>query len=209
MSNFDCYFRVDANAKDPKVRFWQNMQAKGITLEITVRLDSEESYLTSFNIHFYNDIREEVETPDEVKWERKLNDELIKMGVRACSIVNETLRLALTFRDHFEDPEVYYGDGIFNDVLISYFRNSPFAQDPGIAKRLALLCKDEKLINTSKENLYQECSQYLETIIIARARSLTKSLKYDQPKAESILIGALAYYLDERFSLSYHHLLGL
>jgi hypothetical protein len=136
MSDFDQYFQADADIRDPKVRFWQNMQAKGLTLEITVRLNSEESYLTKLDIHFYNDIREEVGTPDEVEWERKLNDELVKMGVRACSVVNETLRLALTFRDHFKDPEVYYGDGIFNDVLISYLRSSPFAQDPDIAKRL-------------------------------------------------------------------------
>ncbi len=39
------------------------------------------------------------------------------------------------------------------------------------------------------------------------ARS-TENLGYSQPEAEEILVGGLAYYLDERFSITNRKLLG-
>jgi len=45
--------------------------------------------------------------------------------------------------------------------------------------------------------------------IRGRARELNKRLDYSVPEAEQILAGAIAQYLDERFSVSNRKVLGL
>jgi len=56
---------------------------------------------------------------------------------------------------------------------------------------------------------YFKCRGMIDGAIRGRARELNKRLDYSVPEAEQILAGAIAQYLDERFSVSNRKVLGL
>ena len=69
-----------------------------------------------------------------------------------------------------------------------------------------------KYVSTNKPymdgNGYTNCREMIERAISDQANSLVNALKYNQKLAEDILAGAMARYLDERFSVTDRELLG-
>jgi hypothetical protein len=56
---------------------------------------------------------------------------------------------------------------------------------------------------------YADCRDRIKAVIAHCGHYLIDSLKYERPLAEEILEGALAYYLDERFSVTNRQILGM
>lgn len=138
-------------------------------------------------------------------WDDDLNDGLIRLGIRAETAENEQERFALALRDSLKRPENRYGDGYFNSVLVDFIQQSDLHAHPAIAAVLEHLPHLSPHVGQS----YYDCREMIEHAIRTRGLELTKHLGYPVPDAVDILAGALARYLDERFSVTNRRLLGL
>ncbi|MGO8673259.1 MAG: hypothetical protein ACLQVD_18105 [Capsulimonadaceae bacterium] len=137
-------------------------------------------------------------------WDNELNQELVRRGYKAVDHDNETLRLMLSLRASLQRVEVRYGDGIFNSVVVAYVLSSPFARLPRVAGVLSGI----RRAPPRDTEAYRECSDMIDAIIRSKGHDLRFCLGYDLEPCEEILSGAIAQYLDERFSVSNRKLLG-
>lgn len=208
MTGFDRYFKSEPEAaRHPKVRFWSQLKNQGAKL--VCELHRERNGLSfgpsRLYVSFLNARGVDIQTPDEVDWDSRLNDELLEMGVPAVSDENEIKRFGLVLRDRLEEPEERFGDGFFNSVLIEYLDQSPFADEPAVMEKRKLIHE----YRASRDGRsFTDCSEAIEAIVVRCARELMALYKNDQPRATRILAHALASYLDERFSITNSQLLG-
>jgi hypothetical protein len=207
MSGFEHYFHSKPEtATHPKVRFWKRMQQDGTRLvcELLRERDGLSFGPARLYIRFLDPNGRDRHTPDEVDWDARLNDELLRMRVKASDEESEIKRFGLTLRDRLEQPEERFGDGYFNAVLIEYIDKSPFAHEPLIREKRRFITA----YRASRDGrAFTECWEALDSVIVRCAQDLT-ALDYEQGEAVRILSGALAAYLDERFSITNRRLLG-
>jgi hypothetical protein len=209
MPGFDQYFESKPNAPmHPKVRFWQQrMQDTGTrpVCELIRERDVLSFGPAMLYISFLDEHGNDVQSPDEIAWDSRLNDELLRLKVRAVTPKNESKRFGLVLRDRLAEPEERFGDGYFNAVLIQYIDESPFAQEPPIREKRPFIHAYQASRDGSS---FEACRTEIEAIIVQCAHDL-KALDYKQHQAVPILSGALAEYLDERFSITSRQHLGL
>lgn len=139
-------------------------------------------------------------------WDDALNTDLVKRNIRAVSIANETVRFTLSLRSALQIPEIRFGDGYFNAVLVDYIEKSPFADHPAVKPVLKHVYRSG---TETSSQAYAECSNMIDATIRGRAVELVNDLKYDQTTAIEILAAAIGQYLDERFSVTNRRNLGL
>lgn len=152
---------------------------------------------------------EKVRSLETVPWDDDLNNELIKLGVRAVRPEQEAERFALGLRAAMRKPEREFGDGYVNTVLIDLLRESDLISYPEISEVLEHAYANPPHRNGKGLDKYNLCREMIADAISGRAHELTDSLKYSRDEAKTILINALAQYLDERFSVGKRHRLGL
>lgn len=134
---------------------------------------------------------------DTDSWSDELHRGLVKLHVRAINDENEALRFALAFPGEFEPVEDGVGEGFFNAVLREVVEDAPFAASlAGVLREFHVPAPDHD------SPRYPECRERVDRTIRARARELRHDLRYEQPRAERILVAALAQYLDDRFSIT-------
>jgi hypothetical protein len=132
-------------------------------------------------------------------WDADLNRAFVNLRIRATDDSNEIQRFGLALGAAFQRPESRYGDGFFSAVLMLVVDNSPFVKmDPVQELR--------RYIHVNKPfqqgHSADDCAAMVQAILQDRWFELLRNLSYDQPHAERILAGALAYCLDERFSVT-------
>ncbi len=191
----------------PKLRFWKSMKDRGVTLvcELVRERDGLSFGPARLYVHFLDAQRKDLQSPDEVEWDAGLNDALLEIGVRAASDENEINRFGLTLRDRFEDPEGRFGEGYFNAVLLEYIRQSPFGSESAVIEKLADITANQPSRCGSS---YAECRDAIETVLVHCGNDLMNLYDKDERRCSQILTGALAKYLDERFSITNRKLLG-
>jgi hypothetical protein len=138
-------------------------------------------------------------------WDDDLNAGLVRLGVKAVSVEAEKDRFALGLRAALRKPEKRYGDGYFGSVLVEFIQESDFHDHPEVAEVL----KHVPHVRPNHGQAYPDCRDMIEEAIRGRGLELTKSLKYPVEEATQVLAGALARYLDDRFSVSSRRVLGL
>jgi hypothetical protein len=138
-------------------------------------------------------------------WDEALNSFLLEKGIRAKDTENEELRFSLMLRDSLKRPELRYGDGFYNAVLLNVVADY-FGQDERIKAKLDVLGPG----NLHREGTsYPDCVEMISGALSDCAKHLAEDLHYDRPVAEQILAGAVDKYLDERFSFTNRRILGL
>jgi hypothetical protein len=139
------------------------------------------------------------------EWDPGLNGALVRRKIRAFDEVNEITRFGLALAAAFEEAESRYGDGFFNAVLVLVVDKSPFA-DKAVIKEL------RPHISTNRP--YQgghsadDCAVMIQSALQDRWFELRRSLGYEKDAADRIMAGALASYLDERFTVTDRRKLG-
>jgi len=204
MSGLNEFFQDPTAFRHPKIRAWLNL-IEGKKGEITCEIDRKREGLgfRRARIYIHWDAGPAVAT-DQDDWDRDLNQFLIHHGIRAVSPENEGVRFGLMLKEFLKKPEVRFGDGYFNAVLLELVTEA-FKDNANINPRL----KEIGPANPSHGRSYAECVEMIKASIAFCATSLVKQLKYEQPLAEQILAGGMGHYLDERFSLVSRKLFGL
>jgi len=204
MANINEYFPLEEDDwfDHPRLRHWQKLKQSGAHLRVEVRrerrgLDVGNPVLF---VAIATDDRERFE--DEL-WRDELHRGLVKLGVRAISDDNESLRFGIAFANAFEPAEDRVGDGFFNSVLIDVLKQGP------LADQLAEQLTHVHVLQPNRDGMpYADCRDLIIGAIRGRARDLTRDLGYPEPRANKILGGALAIYLDDRFSITERRQLG-
>lgn len=204
MANINEYFppEEDSGFDHPRLRHWQELQQDGARLQLEVRREQRDldvghpiiyvTIVTGNQKHLEHEI-----------WSDELHRGLIKLRVRAISDDNESLRFGIAFASAFEPAEDRVGDGFFNSVLIDVLKQGP------LAKRLTEQLLQIHVLSPSRDGRsYPDCKALIVGAIRGRARELTRELAYPEPQANGILGGALAIYLDDRFSITERRRLG-
>jgi len=135
-----------------------------------------------------------------VLWELRLDDWLIARGAKAPTPANEAERFGFRLASLLEPIEERYGGGYFNSALHAYL-SKEFPQ-PIVRQKLDAY-RPGVNENTS------ECMEQIEGVLVKIAHDLVGPLDYPREVAETVLAEAVAYYLDERFSITNRQLLGL
>jgi len=205
MENINEYFPPDDEEgwfEHPRLRHWQELLHRGAQLQLEVRrarrgLDVDPPVL---QVTIEADGPRRLETEP---WSDDLHRGLLKLGMRAISDDNESLRFGIAFADAFEPAENCVGDGFFNSILIEALKQGP------LAERLAEQLQQIHVLTPNRDSsAYAECRALIVGAIQGRARELTHDLEYEKPQATKILGGALAIYLDDRFSITERRELG-
>lgn len=208
MQGLDKFFNKGTPAVHPKVAYWHACLKKKQANRLRVTFQREKSGLVfepaKLYVHFQDAAGEDVQTPDEVDWDERINSELIKLKANALSKENEAERFGMVFNDRLALAENRFGDGFYNATLVAYLKQSAFAKLPetsGIVNEL-----NEYAPSQGRQR--QECEEMIEEEIGYCITSLHDSLEYSQNETTMIVANSLAYYLDERFSISDRKLLG-
>jgi len=139
------------------------------------------------------------------EWDPGLNDALIQRGIRALDEANETMRFSLALAAAFEEPERRYSDGFFNAVLMLVIDRSPFAQKTAIREVRPHISTNQPYTGGHSAD---DCIAMIQSALQDRWYELRKNLSYEQDAADRIMAGALASYLDERFTVTDRRKLG-
>lgn len=105
----------------------------------------------------------------------------------------------------FSQPEMRYGDGYFSSVLVEVLRDSDLAREQNISDVLRFVSVHPPAASPSRD----DCAENIKAVLGRVAQLLVGPLKYPQGEARTVVAESLAYYLDERFSITSGRLLGL
>ena len=141
-------------------------------------------------------------------WNTRLNQWIMEQGPsgRTVTTENEGERFGFLLRERFAPIEQRYGDGFFNSVLLRDLRDDPeLASRPPVHEALACVSAPKPRRSSAE----RDCSRMLQEVLGTCGTELVELLEYKKDKAEAILCDAIAYFLDERFSITNSRILGL
>ncbi len=210
MSDLETYFKTDKAERDshPLIRLLDTHQGRPEFGTAKVEIIRPRAALgfepARLSLQFFNRQDKMYDYKTE-SWDAELNDALLRRKIRAIDKPNEIRRFGLAFGAALQRPENRYGDGFFSAVLMLVVDQSPFAKmDPVRELRPYISTNGPYQGGHSAE----DCSVMIQRVLQDRWLELGEELGYDKSDAERILAGALAYYLDERFSITDGRKLG-
>ncbi len=212
MSNLGHYFEKSEAGKEadlhPEARYWSHLlksgQAQSAVCEFYRRRQGRMFAPAKLYVCFLDEHGNSISSPDEVDWDPELDAELVKLGVRARTEPNEVERTGMMFGRRFGQLQTQYGDGYFNAVLIDQLEKKGFADEPPVREKLKYIHENQP---SHEGSAYASCVDAIDGVITSRAQGLM-DLKYSPEEAARILIAAMAYFLDEQYSITSRKALG-
>lgn len=210
MSNLEQFFTGDKRGYQdhPMMRLYSAQKQRADFGRAVLQIQRPRAALgfqpARMTLNFFNDQGQLYDYKTE-EWDPTLNSNLIDAGIRAEDELNEVQRFGLGLAAAFDGPESRYGDGFFNSVLMRFIDSGPFAtKEPVQALRPYISTNRPYDRGTSAD----DCTAMIQDALQDRWLELRRNLGYDEDAADRILAGALAYYLDERFSITDGRKLG-
>lgn len=209
MSTLDRYFEPsDDEEIHPKLRYWRSLLESGRATRAVCdfwRKRQGLSFLPARIYVFFFDAAGEPVDKDQHDWDPELNQELLGLGVRARDAKNEGERMGMMFGVLFEGVRIDFGEGFFNAVLLEQLHTSGLAALPPVAAVLTDIPSPSPLGDSPQ---HAACARAVDGVLSGAANVLTKRLGYSRDEATVILGLAMAYFLDERFSITNRRQLG-
>lgn len=206
MLNLDDLFKKD-KFDHPKLRYWQALATKYSRSPIVEVLRDRDG-LGFAPARLSVTVLDEHGNPaanDAEPWEPQLALVTAERGWQAPSITNEAVRVGLLLKTFFSQPEMRYGDGYFSSVLVEVLRDSDLAREQKISDVLQFVSVPPPAVSPSRD----DCAENIKAVLGRVAQLLVGPLKYPQGEAKTVVAESLAYFLDERFSITSGRLLGL
>lgn len=188
----------------PKLRDWRSRKEAGDTLTVEVRRPREGLVALPAVIYMKITAPGGKSVTEREPWEYHLDVGLVEDHVRAVNRENEGERFGLLLRELLRPIESRFGDGFFNGVFLELVRSSGLAHHQALAAVLEAVSAKPVRPRGEKE----DCADRIRAALSQCATWLVNSLNYGRSEAEEILAGAVAGYLDERFSVTSRRLMG-
>lgn len=208
MSNLDQYFQGPAAPElHPRARFFAERIRRGEVKDSRCEFWRRRHGLDFGPARlFLFDAADSGRTPPiEIDWEPELDAELVRLKVKAKDPQNESERLGMMFGFRFGQLEAEYGNAFFNAVLYEQLQTSGFVSFPSVKEKLDQI--HEYQPNRDGRS-YSRCVDDINAVIKSNAQGLTRDLGYSPDQAKQILAGAIAYFLDEHYSITNRQMLG-
>lgn len=205
MSTIDDMLRAPADKPLPPVARWSKERLEAGD-ELSIELYRPESALGTSTVELAIFRKEggKAQEPRLEEWDDELNTALVNLGVRAIDLENEGERFALGLRAGLRKVERRSGDGYLNAVLLDLIDES----DLGGSGEIAKVRKHVHANRPERTRAYFNCREEIASEIAARAAELREKLKYGEADLKTIMLKAIARYLDDRFSVSARRALG-
>lgn len=181
----------------PLLRFLDTAQSQNVRVEV-VRPKDVLGYKPA-DIYIHWAVGGVDQPPQHYPWDGELNAELLRRGIPSLSADAEKVRFGLALRDAFKRPEVRFGDGFFNAVLVMVVGELGFQEYREVAEVLKHVTRSRPYMGGPG---FSDCREMIVGIISGRAAELIDDLHYSEGDAKAVLAGAMAKYLDERFTVS-------
>jgi len=210
MSDLDSYFKIDEGERDshPLIRLLDAQQGKPEFGAAKVEIIRPRAALgfepAQLSLQFFDKHNQICDYKTEF-WDAELNEVLVNRKIRAIDKINEIKRFGLGLGAAFQRPENRYGDGFFSAVLMLVVDQSPLAKVDSVRELRPYIATNRPYEGGHSA---EDCSVVIQAILQDRWLELRRKLDYDNTDAERILAGALAYYLDGRFSITDGRKLG-
>ena len=192
----------------PDALFWSDLRERDdiakVELEFRRKRDGITFRPAEFRATFFDENGKRQDSRKST-WELELHQDLVRAGFRCRSESNDAERFGFSLKSLFEPVEARYGDGYFNAVLIEYLRSTGIDQRPEAKDVFNAIHWDRPSMEGPS---FAECRDRIARVLQGVAHDLSTSLGYERPEAEHILASAIAYYVDERFSVTNRRLLG-
>ncbi len=198
MAPLDSIFAKKRDAyRHPLLRFLESAEPEDARVEVTRPKDILGFKPASIVIHWKKNGVEQ--PPARYQWDDELNAQLVRLGIRSVSLDAEKVRFNMCLRDALKRPEARFGDGFFNAVLVKVVSDSGFGTFPEVARVMRHVTSLDP--HTGGQG-YPDCREMIVGIISARAGELVEALAYPEAEGKLVLAGAMAQYLDERFTVT-------
>jgi hypothetical protein len=206
MAHLDDLFNDPNQYDHPKLRSWRSHKQHVDTDASFIEFRRDRDGLTYKPARLYFEAHKKDGTifADMEPWDDDLNKALVQNGFRAKDPENEAKRFGFMLEYLLEPLQNRYGDGFFNASFITYLKTNGYHNWPTVAKKLEYISENK----VSIEEPYQNLTERLDGVF-AECAALLKKLYCDPDKAKDILIAAIAYYLDDRYSIFNRRQLGL
>lgn len=208
MSDLDHYFQEPAAPQlHPRARFFAERIQRGLVREPRCEFWRRRQGLAFGPARlFLFDAADAGRTPPiEVDWEPELDAELVRLKVKAKNPQNESERLGMMFGFRFGQLEAEHGNAFFNAVLYEQLQTSGFASFASVKEKLELIHEYQP---NREGRSYGRCVGDIKEVIKSNAQALTRDLGYSPAQAKQILADAVAYFLDEHYSITSRRMLG-
>ncbi len=131
------------------------------------------------------------------KWYETLEEELLKRGIQVVSLKQEALRCGYHLRSNLKTSDILYGKSLTN-ITLRDFIEERFGDLPPIKN----IVEQIKHFQADENPNSSDCQNYIKSCINGLGNSLVWQLKYNNNEAFQILVGAVTYLLDQRYSIS-------
>lgn len=165
--------------------------------EVTLRIHRPRSIIGFQSPKFYVSLGDEL--PREYAWDGELDDVLIDRGFRAADVQSEQVRFSMAIQRSMKPIGIRFGDGLYNSVLLIAIEAIELHQVPPVDAIFQELRRSRPWTVTRG---YEDCQKAIETALRFRAGQLLSKLHYNENETQQVFAGAVASYLDERFSVS-------
>lgn len=201
MSSLDKFFEPRVEVLPAEARRWETLsQGRPLTCEFIRRRQGLSWEPAKLQVSIPDGTPPVIEPP--VLWELRLDDWLIARGAKAPTATNEAERFGFRLGWLLEPIEERYGGSYFNSALHAYLSDE-FSSQPSVRHKLDAV---HAYPDTTEDT--RDCREQVEGVLVKVAHDLAGPLQYSRPLAERILADAIAYYLDDRFSITNRELLG-
>lgn len=206
MPILDDFFRPADHPLHPRVRDWQRRLAQpGVTAELELFQSQTALGSTQTEVGLQFKEHDQPQPLETFAWDDDLNTELIRLGVCAIDQDQEADRFALRLRASLRKASSEFGDGYFNAVLIGFIKSSDLMR----YHEISTVVEHTYGSPPQKTKSWKDCQEMISNAIGVRAQELVRDLHYEEQPAKSILVAAIAKYVDQRFSISTRRQMGL
>lgn len=205
MANLNELFAKPKQYDHPKLRSWLSYKNSAEVTRCTVEFRRERDGLVfrPARLYLVAERKDGTIFSDGEPWDRALNEALVEKKFKARDEENESERMGYMLAGRMQPLVNKFNDGFFNAVLVRYLNQNGYVEIPAIAAKLAKIREDAP----SAGEAALDCEARIDSVLARCAQELV-GLEYEPEESKHILAGAIAYYLDERFSITNAEILG-
>lgn len=205
MANLNELFAKPKQYDHPKLRSWLSYKnsADVTSYSIEFRREREGLAFKPARLYFEAVRKDGTVFSDREPWDEELNTALVDHGFKGRDLANESERFGYMLIARMQPLVNRFNDGFFNAVLVRYLKQNDYAGLPLIADKLAKI----SVYKANEGETASDCEARI-SAVLARCAVQLVGLGYSSEEGKNILVAAIAYYLDDRFSITSREMLG-
>ncbi len=205
MANLDELFSKSNEYDHPQLRSWVSFRNSAETTRYYVefRRIREGLVYKPARLYFVAERKDGTTFSNSEPWDDDFNNALVAQGFKARDPENESERFGYMLEARMQPLVNQFNDGFFNAVLVQHLDRNGYSALKPISEKLAKIHVNKPADGEPAS----DCSARIDSVLARCAEELVH-LSYTPKDGKSVLAAAIAYYLDDRFSITNSAMLG-